>query len=293
MTPGRVLKKLLKFCAAIAVVTGVVWAAGPDVTQARNLYNSTDFEHSLKVLLAIPSKDGAVYELIGRNYYMQGDYKRAAEFLEKAVAAEPANAECALWLGRAYGRWAETSSPFTAPGHASKARLSFEKSVQLNPMNTDAQSDLFEYYLEAPGFLGGGLDKAEAAAARIAGISPAEGQWALAKLAEKRKEPARVEEHFRRAIELAPQQVGRYIDLARFLVKQGRFQEAEQSFHRAEQVAPNSPKLIFARADTYIKANRNLDVAKELLKRYMSIEVNAEDPLKSDAAKLLHQVQGG
>ena len=77
---------------------------------------------------------------------------------------------------------------FTAPGLASKARQYFEKAVQLNPRNLEALTDLFEYYLEAPGFLGGGLDKAEATSARIAEIDAAEGYWAHAKLAEKRKE---------------------------------------------------------------------------------------------------------
>ena len=57
-----------------------------------------------------------MYELMGRNYYMQADYKKATEVLEKAVAADPGNSEYALWLGRAFGRRAETSSPFTAPG---------------------------------------------------------------------------------------------------------------------------------------------------------------------------------
>ena len=160
-------------------------------------------------------------------------------------------------------------------------------------MNLDAQSDLFEYYLEAPGFLGGGLDKAEATAAQIAKISPADGQGAEAKLAEKRKDTGSAEAHLRRAIELAPQQAGKLLDLARFLVKQGRFQEADQSFDRAGKVAPNSPRVLFARAETYVKFHRNLDVAKELLKHYMSIELSADDPPKSEAAKLLRQAQGG
>ena len=46
---------------------------------------------------------------------------------------------------------------FTATGLASKARQNFERAVQLDPQNREALSDLFEYYLEAPGFLGGGL----------------------------------------------------------------------------------------------------------------------------------------
>ena len=51
-----------------------------------------------------------------------------------------------------------------APGHASKAHRYFEKAVELDPKNLEAMNDLFEYYLEAPGFLGGGFDKAQALA---------------------------------------------------------------------------------------------------------------------------------
>ena len=67
-----------------------MWAAGPEFDQARRLYNLTKFDQSLKILEAIPQKDGAIYELAGRNYYMRGDFKNATEALEKAVTAEPA-----------------------------------------------------------------------------------------------------------------------------------------------------------------------------------------------------------
>jgi len=282
----------LRILAAVMAVAGIAGAADPQLAEARKLYNSTDFEQSLKVLQTIRPKDAPVYELMGRNYYMQTDYKRATEVLEKAVAAEPANAEYAWWLGRAWGRRAETSSPFTAPVYASKARQCFEKSVQLNPSNLDFQSDLFEYYLQAPGFLGGGLDKAQAVAERMTQISPSDGSWAQAKLAEKRKESRSAETHLRRAVELAPQQVGKIIELAKFLTKQGRFQEADQSFERAEKVAPNNPRVVFGRASAYVESRHNLSVARELLKRYMSMQLDPEDPSKADAAKLLRQAQG-
>jgi tetratricopeptide (TPR) repeat protein len=272
------------------------WAAcagATDLEQALKLYHLTEYEQSLAVLQAIPQKDGAVYELAGRDYYMMGDYKKATDSLDRAESADPRNSEYALWLGRAYGRRAETSNPFSALGHASKARQYFEKAVQLDPRNIEALNDMLEYYLEAPGMLGGGLDKAKATAARIAEVDPAEGHYAQAALAEKRKEMASAEEQLRHAIELAPHQVGRFIDLARLLAKQGRYQESDQSFARAEQMAPDSPKLMYARADVYIKTGRNLDVAKDLLKRYLSATVTPDDPPKSDARKLLRQIQGG
>jgi tetratricopeptide (TPR) repeat protein len=283
---------MMKFGVLAITATALLMASGHELEHARKLYTLTQFDESLKVLLAAPNKDAAVYELMGRNYYMQGDYKKASESLEKAVAGDPDNAEAALWLGRAFGRRAETSSPFTAPGYASKARQWFERSVVLNPRNPEALSDLFEYYLEAPGFLGGGLDKAESLASRMSQLDPAEGHWARAKLAEKRKEFRSAEDQLRRAIEASPQRVGRFIDLARFLAKQGRFQEADQSIAKAETIAPDTPKLVYAKADIYIRNGRNLDTAKELLKHYMSMNLSPEDPPRADAAKLLKQVQG-
>jgi tetratricopeptide (TPR) repeat protein len=277
---------------ALALASALILSAGSDLDHARKLYNVTNFEGSLKELLKLPQKDAAAWELIGRNYYMLGEYKKATEALEKAVAADPSNGETAMWLGRAYGRRAETSNPFAAPGQASKARQWFERSVKLNPQNPEALSDLFEYYLDAPGFLGGGLDKAVALVPQIEALDPGEGHWARARIAEKRKEYGSAEDYLRRAIEANPQRIGRLLDLAKFLAKQGRFQEADQSIEQAEKLAPNSPRVIYAKADLYVKNGRNLHVAKQLLERYMSMSLSPDDPPRSEAAKLLKQVQG-
>jgi tetratricopeptide (TPR) repeat protein len=273
----------------------VALAAGAAETQlatASKLYQLTEFEQSLKVLHEIAVKDAAVYELIGQNYYGKAEYKKATEALEKALALDPGSSDINLWLGRAFGRRAETSNPLSAPGHAGRARQYFEKAAQLNPNNLDAQSDLFEYYLEAPGFLGGGLDKAAATAAQLARINPAEGYSAQAKLDEKRKQYGSAEEHLKRAIEAAPRQVGRLLDLARLLTKQGRYSEADQNLAKAVQIEPDSPRVIFGRAEIYIKGKRNLTVARDLLKRYLSLDLTPEDPTRSQAEKLLEQVQG-
>jgi tetratricopeptide (TPR) repeat protein len=282
----------MRLCALLLGLGMVAGAATAELERARKLYNSTDFEQSLKVLQAAPQKDAEVWELIGRNYYMMGDYKRASESLEKAAAADPGNSRTALWLGRSWGRRAETSSFVTAPGHASRARQWFEKAVELNPKNLEALSDLLEYYLEAPGFLGGGFDKAQAVANKMSAIDPAEGYWAKYKLAEKRKEFRSAEDSLKRAIDVSPQAVGRFLDLAKFLAKQGRFQEADQNLAKAEKIGPNEPKLIYTKADLLIQQKRDLGVAKDLLKRYMTLKLSPDDPSKSDAQKLLRQAEG-
>ena len=279
---------------ALAAIMGAgsLWGGNAELEMAHKYYNCTNFDASLKVLNAIPDKDATVYQLSGLNYYMQGDYKKAIESLETALKYDPRSSMTTLWLARAYGRRAETSSPFSAMGYASRARQNFERAGQLDPHNLEALSDLFEYYLDAPGFLGGGMDKAEAQVARITAVDPAEGQWAQAKIAEKRKQYGDLEEHLREAVKLAPRRIGLRLELARFLARQGRFAEAEEAFAQAEEVAPGSPRVLFAKAETYVKASRNLQVARQILQRYMSLELTPDDPPRADAAKLLRQARG-
>ncbi len=278
----------------IGIAATVLVAASPSLEEAHKHYNRTDYESALKILNAIPEaeRSGRVYDLMGRSYFMQGEFKKAGEAYEKALAAEPGNSVYAHGLGKAYGKRAETSNPFSAPGLASKARQNFEKAVQYDSRNIEAMNDLFEYYLEAPGFLGGGLDKASALAQRIAALDSVEGHWARAKIAEKRKEFSTAEVQLRTAVDAAPAQVGRVVDLAKFLAKQGRHQEAEQVFQQAEHVAPGSPRLLFDRAEIYVHSGRNLDTARMLLKQYLSKPLTPDDPPRQEAEKLL-KVAGG
>jgi tetratricopeptide (TPR) repeat protein len=276
---------ILGLCLAAVVLAG----PSTPLERARELYNHTEYESALKTLNALPAKSAEAYLLMGQCHYMMGDPKKASEFFEKAVALGPSDTGY-LWLGRAMGRRAETSSFITAPGYASQARQHFEKAVALNPKNLEAISDLFEYYLEAPGFLGGGLDKAAKLAQRIGQENPAEYYWAQSRLAEKRKEYQTAEQQLRRAVDLAPRQVGRVVDLARFLAKSGRYKESDEAFQQAARIDPNAPKLLFARARTYIESGRNLGEARQLLQRYLSADLTPDDPPRKEAERLLSKL---
>jgi tetratricopeptide (TPR) repeat protein len=273
-------------------VTACLLASGLDLKRAEDLYQRTEYQQSLKIASAENEPTAAVYCLIGRNYFMLGDFKRAADAFHKAVDLEPNSSEYNHWLGRTYGRRAETASPIFAPANASKARQYFERAVELDPANEEALSDLFDYYLQAPGFLGGGYEKAAEVARRIGKINPAEYHFAEAQLAEKRKQYDAAEQQLRHALALAPRQVGRVLDLAKYLAKQGRYKESDEAFQQAEKIAPNSPKVMFARAHTYIKEKRNLGQAKALLEKYLRSNLTPEDPPREQASKLLKQVAG-
>jgi tetratricopeptide (TPR) repeat protein len=241
-------------------------------------------------LLATSDRDAAVELLIGQDYFGLAEYKQATDALEKAVALAPNNAESFLWLGRAYGRRAETSNPFSAPGFASKSRQMFEKAVALDPANREAVGDLFDYYLGAPGFLGGGVDRAEALAAKVAQHDPAEGHYYQAQLDDHRKQYDSAEKHLRAALELAPRQVARIIPLARYLAAHGQTKESDALFEQAQRIAPEDPRVIYERASAYVKSGRNLDEARKLLYRYLQAPITPSDPPKSDAQSLLRKI---
>ena len=81
-------------CFSLLAVTA---GATPDVVgRASALYQRTEYEDSLHVLAQDPAPDASNYLLSGKNYFMLGDYKRATEFFEKALAISPANSEYEL-----------------------------------------------------------------------------------------------------------------------------------------------------------------------------------------------------
>ena len=261
--------------------------------RARELYQRTEYQAALDALDGITEKSAELFLLRGKCQFMRGEFKKSSDALEQAVHLAPDDSQTQLWLGRAYGRRAETSSFLTAPGLAGKARDRFARAVALDQDNKDAVGDLFEYYMEAPGFLGGGVDKAAALAEKFKNSDAAEYHYRLAQLASKRKDLKTTEEQLRLAMGAAPGQVGRIIDLAQFLASQRRYQESDALFVQAEKAAPASAKLLFERARAYIDAGRSLDKAREMLARYLKSPLTPDDPPRREAEQLLKRAGAG
>jgi len=109
----------------------------------------------LKQRVASSSNDAESFHLLCRAYYSIQDWDQSISSGEKAIALSPDKSMYHLWLGRAYGEKADASSFFTAAGLAKKVRASFERAVELDGSNIQARSDLAEFYMEAPGIMGG------------------------------------------------------------------------------------------------------------------------------------------
>ena len=121
------------------------------LSRGEELYRQTDYRASLAVVAQIAQPGGEAYGLAGRDYFMLGEYKKATEAFQRAFALDPRNSEYAHWLGRSFGRRAETSGPFMAPMHASRARGYFEQAgvaSRINVSTGDALELLSEHKQE-------------------------------------------------------------------------------------------------------------------------------------------------
>jgi Flp pilus assembly protein TadD len=278
--------------ALLAAGIGSAAEPAPNLAEAQKLYRRTNFNGVIELLKPVADTDAEAAALIGRSYLMLGNANKAVEFLNEAVKLDPNRSAYYLWLGRAYGRKAEIAFPLMAAREASKARANFEKAQELDPNNPDVTDDLFEFYLQAPGFLGGGFDKAAKMAEKIAQRDPAEGDFAKARLAEERKDYSTAESMLRRAVELAPKQPRRLLDLAVFLAKRGRFEESDATFLEARKFADQTPRVLFREASTYIHENRKPEEARQLLKQYLAANIGPDDPSRREARELLKKVSG-
>ncbi|MBM3764040.1 MAG: hypothetical protein FJW32_01495 [Acidobacteria bacterium] len=279
----------------VTLACAAVLYGGPaEVRKADELYSQTRYKEALEAIRPhLDGRDAAAYMAAGRAAFGLRDFKQSASHFEKAAQLDPKRAEHHHWLGRALGRRAETAFPVAAPHYASKARQSFEKAVSLDPRNGEALNDLFDYYLQAPGFLGGGLDKAQSLLPKIRALDEAEYEYAQAQMQESRKEFNTAEQHLKRAAELAPKSVGRVLDVARFFARRGRFAESFAWISRAEKIAPKDPQVLYGKAQTHIEAKKDLRVAKQLLEEYLRAPLNPDLPSREEALKLLKQASSG
>jgi tetratricopeptide (TPR) repeat protein len=253
---------LLSACAACA--------ASADVSADQLLAEGRvdDVIASLQSRVSSDEAGADSYNLLCRAYYSLGDWDPAIASCQKAVTLTPSNSEYHLWLGRVYGRKASESSFLSAAGLAKKARNEFETAVRVNPNNVDARADLADFYMNAPGVLGGGKDKAEAQAGEMAPLDPAQADLVRAKIAEKKNDASAAEMEYRAAIQASSGNAGPWLSLAQFYARCKQFDQMEDAIQHAVSARNNQLALMPA-AEVLVRTKGDLTEAVQLLQRYL------------------------
>jgi Tfp pilus assembly protein PilF len=210
------------------------------------------------------------FNLLCRAYFEVGDWDRGIPNCERATALDPENGEYHLWLGRIYGEKADSASFITAAGLAKKVRTEFEAAVQLAPNDADARNDLAEFYLEAPGVVGGGKDKAENQAQALANLDRARADWIKGRIAEKNKDYATAEKEYRAAIEDSHGGAHAWFNLALYYWHRQDLDKMQQTLYRAVAAPLDRPEVLMESAELLIKGGRDFPAAIQWLQRYLN-----------------------
>jgi len=234
--------------------------------------------------------DPMPWNLLCRTYLKLERWDNAVNACEKAVNLEPDNSAYHLWYGRALGEKADHSSWFTAIRLAKRTHTEFEKAVELRSDNLDAQSDLAEYFIEAPSFLGGGTDKAKAQAKKVAQMDAATALWIEARAAEKDGRNDDAERTYKRAIETAQNKAPYYLNLASFYRRQKRYGEMDDVINRAVGAGQRHDDILYEAATLLYKAGRNFPGAAQLVRLYLNSPNKTEDAPTFQAHYLLGSI---
>ncbi len=159
---------------------------------------------------------------------------------ESLTTTTPDDAGAWYWYARAQGRKAMVASVFSRVGAAKASKAGYEKAVALDPNLLEARYDLMQYFVLAPGFVGGDDDLAREQAKAIAAIDPAWGHLAAGFIAEKLDEDLTTAEREYLAAARSGERMAK-LQLSAFYFGRDRWNDARQ-FWTAERAAhPEDP----------------------------------------------------
>jgi predicted Zn-dependent protease len=255
-----------------------------------------------------------------------GDRTTPLPLAERALALAPRTARYHRQVAEALGVMAQHSNAFQQLLLARRFHREIDAALALDPRDVQANRDLLEFYLLAPGMAGGSRREATATASRIAALDPAEGYLAKARIASYDKQPAQAEAFLKKAAEAYPPSYRAAIALAEFYlapehpnlaaaeaaardalrIDPGRadayaalaaayaarsaWNELDATLADAVREVPDDLYPQYRAAETLLARGQSLDRAERYLRAYIAQEPEGNRPSAADARRVLDRV---
>ena len=227
----------------------------------------------------------------GRQAMARADYEKAVEFFEQAIAQRPNHSASHYQLGGAYGQLAQKASVFKQPGLAKKAKSALERAVELDPNNIEARFGLVDYYIIAPGFMGGSEEKALAQAAEIRKRDSLAGHRAMARIYARQKKPDAARKEMVAAVREQPGSAKAHYHYAIFLLGEKNYKGAAEEFEAAIKLDQAFMPSWFRVGQTAVYAESNYARGEEALRKYLAHTPGEDEPPLARAWFWLGRIQ--
>jgi tetratricopeptide (TPR) repeat protein len=167
-------------------------------------------------------------------------FDEAADAFERAAKQQQGSAVYHFWLGQAYGAQAQQANVLRQPSLARRTKQEFERAVQLDPDYLDARAGLMQFYLLAPGLMGGSVDKAREQAAEVRRRDPYRGAFLAASIAQRQKDVAGAMREYQAILVQYPDSVAPWLALATLHAQRKEWEQAWGVVDRMVKALPEA-----------------------------------------------------
>jgi tetratricopeptide (TPR) repeat protein len=188
---------------------------------------------------------------------------------EKAAKADPDVAIYHFWFGRATGEQAQRANPLRQPGLARRTKGEFERAVALDSQYVAPREGLLRYYLAAPGFLGGSIDKARDQAAAIAKLNSYRGIMAHANVAFSAKDTAALIRLHEDGLKSFPDSTTSYTVLMNVALARKQWPDAWRAIDGLEKARPDYAVAKYAVGRVAAESGEQIDRGEASLRSYL------------------------
>lgn len=199
------------------------------------------------------------------------DLDGAEEHIEEAVDKDPNNADYQYLLGGVYGQIASNAGMFKQALLAPKIKKAFARAVELNPEHVEARVGLAQYYLMAPGIMGGDEDEGFRHLDEVVKRNDKRGRAVKAAMLERKNRLSEAEEQLKTLAGAYPRDWAPQKNLGYFYLRRSRFDESERYMARYVALRPDTSDSFDSMGEVQLAAGRT-DEAIATLTKGLSIE---------------------
>jgi tetratricopeptide (TPR) repeat protein len=275
----------------IAFLYSIACQAQTTLERAKGFYEAkkyTDAETTLKLISKNHPDYAEAQYYLGRTALDQKKYDDAVDYFDEATKANPKAADYFSSLGDTYGTIAQNSSLFKQGLLAPKMKSAWEKAIALDSKNMSARLSLVQFYLQAPGFMGGSVDKAKETARQIIALKPAEGYQQMGNILNYEKRTEDAEKEYEKMAAADPAYnvalIGYYQNLKHY----------DKAFSFVENMLKKDPDdfaAIYQLGKTAALSGQKLELGERSLQKYLEHQPTKNEPPLSGANMRLAQIK--
>ncbi len=225
---------------------------------------------------------------LGRIAFEQKEYGDAVDFFEEATEAKGGQrAEYYTWLGDTYGTIAQDANVIRQGMLAPKMKTAWEKAIALDDKNINARMSLISFYMQAPGFMGGSMEKAKEMARQIGAINPVQGHRSMGNILVQEKKFPEAETEYIDMVRLEPRLIP---VLGNFYLNGKMFDKAFALFEGELKKKPDDPLTIYQLGKTSAISGQRLNEGEQWILKYLTYTPKQNEPSHAGANMRLGQI---